>query len=237
MLVSGPFSSVQMPSVLIVDDNMLARHGLKHLLGLEYRGLIFGEAKTGQEAAALLSERSWDAVAIEVSIPGRGGFQVLQDLRLSYPSVPVLMLSSQTDPRHAVRARHLRASGYVGKNSTRAVLLRAFQSVLAGGEHFATSPHAERSTRPVRPELSIRERDILSACVAGRRMGEIAAELNLSIKTVSTYKRRVLNKLHLNSVADLVRYAIDHPELRQPVVRRAGDGQSSAERADLVGGL
>lgn len=114
-------------------------------------------------------------------------------------------------PSTLSRARHLHASGYTGKNTTRAELLKAFSNVLAGKQHFAAAP-PEGVSPPAPPPaaLSTRERDVLVACVAGKRVGEIAAELNLSIKTVSTYKRRILNKLRLNSVAELVRHAIDH---------------------------
>jgi two-component system invasion response regulator UvrY len=203
-----------MPSVLIVDDNLLARHGLRHLLGQEHRGLVFGEAKTGEEAAAHLARRPWDVVVIEVSIPGHDGFQMLQEVRRSYPSTRVVILSPQGNPEHAFRARQLQASGYVGKNSLRAELLKAFRSVLEGKEHFVDTSYngsgAWAMAGPLRPPLSGRERDVLLACVAGKRVGEIAADLNLSIKTVSTYKRRILNKLQLKSVADLVRHAIDH---------------------------
>jgi DNA-binding NarL/FixJ family response regulator len=205
-----------MPSVLIIDDNLLVRQGLKHLLSEEYRGLVFGEAKTSEEAAARLASRTWDVVVIEVSIPGLNGFQMVQEIRRSYPATRVLMLSPHTNPQYALRARQLRASGYAGQNATRAELLRAFHAVLAGKEHFVHPHRGGPGTNPMpmstpmHTGLSARERDILLACVAGKRVGEIATELNLSIKTVSTYKRRVLNKLQLNSVSDLVRYAINH---------------------------
>ena len=121
------------------------------------------------------------------------------------------MLSSHVSSEHSACARRLKASGYTGKNITRAELLKVFHHVLAGKEHFVAAP-PEGVSPPVSPNaaLSGRERDVLAACVAGKRIGDIAGELNLSIKTVSTYKRRILNKLRLNSVAELVRHAIDH---------------------------
>jgi len=201
-----------MPSVLIVDNNVLARLGLKNLLSQEYRGLVFGEARSGEEAAALLASRRWDVALIEVLIPGQDGFQLLRQIRLSYPATRVLMLSPYADPQYALRARQLEASGYVGKNSSRTGLLKAFHRVLAGKKHFADPLDGQEvaGAMPVYPVLSTRECDIFVACVAGKRIGEIAAELNLSIKTVSTYKRRVLDKLNLQSTSDVVRYAIDH---------------------------
>jgi len=203
-----------MPSVLIVDDDLLVRQGLKHLLGEEYRGLIFGEARIREEASARLAGRTWDVMVIEVSIPGLDGFQMLRQIRSTYPASRVLMLSAHSNPHYALRARQLQASGYCGKNATRTEFLKAFRAVLAGKEYFVDPPHSGPGASPLPAStpngLSARERDILLACVAGKRVGETAAELNLSIKTVSTYKRRVLNKLRLNSVSDLVRYAIDH---------------------------
>jgi two-component system invasion response regulator UvrY len=201
-----------MTSVLIVDDNLLVREGLKHLLSQEHRGLAFGEATNGQEVAARLAKRAWDVVVIEVSIPGHDGFQTLQEIRRSYPATRVVMLSRVPSPEHALRARQLKAAGYSAKNSSRAELLRVFHNVLAGKEHFAGAAQGASKTlsAPVPAALSGRERDVLIACVAGKRVGEIAGELNLSIKTVSTYKRRILNKLQLKSVAELVRHAIDH---------------------------
>lgn len=201
-----------MRSVLIVDDNLLARQGLKHLLSQEHSGLVFGEASTAEEAVAFLAKRTWEIVVIEVSIPGHDGFQILQEIRRSYPAVRVVMLSPQANPEHALQARQLQASGYVGKNSRRADVLKVFRRVLAGKDHFADLPHDASAAWPLpeHPPLSTRERDVLLAFVAGKRVGEIASELNVSSKTISTYKRRILNKLQINSVADMVRHAIEH---------------------------
>ncbi len=208
-----------MPSVLILDDNLLVRVGLKQLLAHEFRGMVFGEAKSGEKAALRLASRLWNLVVINISVPGKDPFQMLQEIHAAYPSVRVLMLSANADPRYAMRAKRLRASGYVSTNSTRAQLLKAFHDVLSGKEHFSTSSRLGREGRntPRSTDLSTLERGIMWACVAGTRMKKIAAELNLSVKTVSTYKRRLLNKLQLNSIAELVRYAIDHKDALGPV--------------------
>ena len=200
-----------MPSVLIVYDNVLSREGIKHLLRQEQRDIAFGEAANSEEVAARLGRRSWDVAVIEVSIPGADGFQnASENLRSASPATRVLMPSQHASVRYAFRARQLEANGYSAKNSSRAQILKALVDVLAGKEHFAESNKGRAGRRRVHPDLSSRERDILRACVEGKRVIEIATELRLSVKTVSTYKRRVLNKLQLNSVADLVRYAIDH---------------------------
>lgn len=201
-----------MPSVLIVDDNLLARQGLKHLLSQVRRGLVFGEARTSEEAMAFLARRRWDAVVIDVAIPGQGGFRILQKIAGSYPKSRVVMLSSHANPEHASQARELHAAGYAGKNSPRTDVLKVLRSVLAGKQHFVEAPYEGTGAWPIplHPPLSARERDVLLAFVAGKRVGEIASDLSLNIKTVSTYKRRILDKLGLSSVADLVRYAIEH---------------------------
>jgi DNA-binding NarL/FixJ family response regulator len=201
-----------MPSVLIVDDNLLARQGLKHLLGQVRRGLVFGEAQTSDEAIAFLARRRWSVAVIDVLIPGQGGFPVLRKIRRSYPRCRVVILSAHANREDALQARQLGASGYAGKNSSRPEVLKILRSVLAGKDHFVEAAYEGTGEWPIplHPPLSPRERDVLLAFVAGKRVGEIAAELDLSIKTISTYKRRILDKLRLKSVADLVRYAIEH---------------------------
>jgi two-component system, NarL family, invasion response regulator UvrY len=200
-----------MPSVLIVDDDLLAREGLKYVLNQEQRGLVFGEATTAGEAAACLVRGSWDVVVIEESIAAPDGFRILQDLHRSYPATRFVVLGLAANPKHAVRAGGLKAFSYARKGSSRAELVKAFVRVLASQEHLTGPGHDEpgNGRTPGHAPLSNRERDVLLACVRGQRVGEIAAEYHLSVKTVSTYKRRILDKLRLNSVADLVRYAID----------------------------
>ena len=201
-----------MPSVLVVDDHLLIRHGLKQMLSQEYRGLVFGEARNSDEATVRLAKRPWDLVILDIAIPGKDGFYVLQEIRHRHPSTRVLVLSMHADPQYAVRAQQLGASGYVSKNAGRPELLRAFKSVLAGKEYFEALPSARTSaeTVPGHAGLSTREHAVMLALAAGKSPGEIAAELNLSVKTISTYKCRILDKLALHSTADLVRYVIDH---------------------------
>lgn len=206
-----PIRVFRMPTILIIDDNLLARIGLKHLLNGEYRELVFGDAATEQEAAALFSQRSWDLGVVDIAIAAPKGFQFLREIRQSHPSTRVLVMGTHANTEHAFQARQIGASGYVGKNASRADLVRAFSSVLDGNEYFLDPlPEKGEASLPHLPALSARERHVLAAFVAGKRVGEIAADMHLSIKTVSTYKRRILNKLQLKSVADLVRHAIDH---------------------------
>ena len=201
-----------MPSVLVVDDHLLIRYGLQQMLSQEYRGLVFGEAKNSDEAAVRLARQPWDLVILGIALPSKDGFYVLQEIRRRHPSTRVLVLSRHADPRYTVRARQLGASGYVAKNAGRADLLRAVKRVFAGEQYFEDlpSPGTVAETTSTRAALSTREHEVMLALAAGKSPGEIAAELNLSVKTISTYKGRVLDKLGLHSTAELVRYVIDH---------------------------
>jgi DNA-binding NarL/FixJ family response regulator len=200
-----------MPSVLIVDNHLLIRYGLRHMLSQEHRGLVFGEAKNCKEADILLAKRHWDLVSLALTLPGKSGFNVLQEIRRLHPSTRVLILTTHDNPHYARRARHMGASGYVCKNAGRRDLLRAFKSVLAGKVHFEDLLPLQpvEATVPRNAALSAREREVMLAFAAGKRACEIAGEINLSVKTVSTYKRRILDKLRLHSTADLVCYVID----------------------------
>jgi two-component system invasion response regulator UvrY len=200
------------PSVLIVDENLLTRLGLQQMLSEDYRGLTFGEAKSGDEAVILVMRQSWDLVVLGISILGKNGFYVLQEIRSRHPNSRVLVLSTQADPQYSLRAQEWGAYGCVWKNASRTDFRRAFKNVFAGRKHFENVPSQGAATKtvPRHGGLSAREYAVMLGYVAGKRPGEMAVELGLSIKTVSTYKRRILAKLDLDSIADLVRYAIDH---------------------------
>jgi DNA-binding NarL/FixJ family response regulator len=199
-------------SILIVDDHLLLRQGLKQVLRREFRDLAFGEAKTAEEALARIDAQPWRLVILDIGLPGQDGFFVLREIRARCPETAVLMLSMHADSLYAARSLQLGAAGYVSKSSGRSTLLNAVRNVLQGNRHFGESIRRgvdnPRSIAP-HPTLSAQESKVLLALAAGRRSGQIAAELNLSAKTVNTYKRRVLNKLGLTSTADLLHYVID----------------------------
>jgi DNA-binding NarL/FixJ family response regulator len=200
-----------MPSVLIIENHLLIRYGLRRILSQEYRELVIGEANSNEEAETWLAKRPWDLVILALALPGQDGFHVLQEIRRRYVSTCVLVLTRHDDLHYALQARQMGASGYVCKDADRPELLRALNTVLSGKEYFQNLPSLE-SVAPTVPRnvaLSAREREVILALAAGKRTAEIAAELNLSVKTVSTYKRRILNKLGLHSTADLVHYVID----------------------------
>jgi two-component system invasion response regulator UvrY len=207
-----------MVSVLIIDEHVVFRRGLKQTLSDEIRDVSFCEAKGDAEAVEAVAKRPWDIVILSLT-GGNGGFEVLRKIRMRRPETRVLVLSVHSDARYAAKAVQLGACGFISKSASLAELLKAVRSVLAGRRYLkqevsealaAGSSAVSVTGRPLHAALSRREREILLAIAAGQSIGEIAANLNLSIKTVSTYKRRLLNKLELHSTADLVRYVIDH---------------------------
>ncbi len=200
-------------SILIVDDHLLVREGLKQLLSHEYRDLAFGEARTSEEALARIKAQPWRLVILDIGLPDQDGFFVLKEIRTLRPEAAVLMLSMHPDSLYTARSLRLGAAGYVSKSSSRSTLLKAVKSVLEGKTYFSESIRRggdNPRSGALHENLSTQEFKVLLAVAAGRRTIAIAAELSLSHKTVSTYKRRVLNKLGATSTADLVRYVIDH---------------------------
>ena len=197
-----------MPAVLIVDDHLLVRLGFRQLFSQEYRDALIAEAMDRSGALAQIPKRRWDLVILGMSLPAGDSYDILKTIRRYHSSVPVLGLTLSLDPRAAARAVQMGVSACVSQKTERADLLRAIKFLLAETHSRATRPPAKEA--PKQKHLSAREYKVLSALVSGKRPTQIASELKLSIKTVSTYKRRLLNKLQLDSVADLVRHAIEY---------------------------
>src|ERR1035437_8476188 len=201
-------------SILIVDDHLLIPLGLEQGLGQEFRDVVFGEAETAEEALARIKAQPWHLVILDVSLPDDDdALSVLPEICARRPHAAVLVLGIHPDSQYAARCLQLGASGYISKSSGRSDLLKAVRNVLDGKKHFSQSVlrevHSLRSAAP-HADLSAQEYKVLLSVAAGRRTLEVAAELNLSAKTVSTYKHRALHKLGIESTADLVRYVIDH---------------------------
>jgi two-component system, NarL family, invasion response regulator UvrY len=208
-----------MISVLIVDDHAVVRRGLKQALADEIRDIAFGEAADAKQALAAVAKRPWDLLILDLTLPDRDGLEVLGEVCRQHPKTKVMVLSVNADCGYANRAMQLGARGYVAKDAPLAELLSGVRHVLAGKKYvcrliakkLAENPPTGRTDgRPLHASLSPREREILLALSQGKTVGEIAADHRLDISTVSTYKRRVLNKLQLNSTAEIVRYVIDH---------------------------
>lgn len=203
--------------VLIVDDHKIVRHGLRQVIEEHYPGTEFAEAGTSPEALALLHAGKWDLVLLDVDIPGRSGFEVLEEIKQLWPAIPVLIVSCYPEEEFAVRALKLQASGYLNKAQAADELGTAMKKALAGGR-YVTGALAERLAAalgsdvqgPPHEALSSRELQVLRLVAQGRTLKEIAGELKLSEKTIGTYRSRISEKLRLSTNVELARYALLH---------------------------
>jgi two-component system, NarL family, invasion response regulator UvrY len=200
--------------IVIADDHPIVRAGLREIIAGEPDMAIEGEAETSQEALELVRKEHADVLVLDVKMPGRGGMEVVKLLRDEMPNLPVLMLSVYPEDQLAVRALKAGAAGYLTKESAPAELVGAIRKVVGGGR-YVSAAMAEKlardvsgGDRPPHEKLSDREYQILRMIVRGRTVTEIADELALSVKTISTYRARLMEKLNVKTTADLVRYAL-----------------------------
>ena len=201
-----------MHRILTIDDHEVVREGVKGLFASDVAE--FGEARSGSEAVNLIREKDWDIAILDISLAGRSGLEVLKEIKQIKPKLPVLMLSMHAEDQYAMRAFKAGASGYVSKSSSRDELRDAVLKVIKGGRYVSPSM-AERmvfdltsSEKLPHEQLSDRELEVLCLIASGRTVGEIAASLSLSDKTISTYRRRILDKMQLGTNAELTHYAI-----------------------------
>ena len=197
--------------VLIVDDHPLIRRAIRELLEPE-TGASVEEAGTPDEALAQLRAHQWDIVLLDLSMPGNTGLQLLTTIHAEHPELPILIVSAHAEDQYAVRLLRAGASGFVSKETAPDVLVRAVRRVAGGGRYIseALAEHLADEKREPIETLSNREYEVLRLMGAGRSPTEIAAELSLSVKTISTYRARLLQKLRARKTADLIRYALEH---------------------------
>lgn len=208
-----------MTRILIVDDHIIVREGVVRLLSeLLQPPLEFDEAENGQEAINLILHNDYDLVLLDISMPGRDGLDVLKQMRLLKPRLQVVMLTMHPEEQYAVRAFQTGAAGYLSKGSRPQQLKDALEKVLRGGR-YVSGPQGELLAEAVgTPQegeqlhklLSNRELQFVKLMVSGMTLTEIARELSVSSKTVSTYRLRVLEKLRLRSNAEIINYWIRH---------------------------
>ncbi|MBA4148113.1 MAG: response regulator transcription factor [Verrucomicrobia bacterium] len=203
--------------ILIVDDHLLIRCGLKQILQAEFGMEAFvDEAASAEQALEKVALSDWDVVIMDINLPGRSGLVILDDLKVMRPKLPVLILSAYSEEEFAVRVLKAGAAGFIAKESTHLELVKAVKTVLAGGKHvtnntaqmLATFLNAPAEKLP-HEELSDREHQVLSMLGHGKTSTEIAKLLSLSVKTVSTYRARILKKMDLKTNGQLIRYAIE----------------------------
>jgi len=201
--------------ILITDDHAVVRQGLKQILAAEFKRAEFGEAANAREAIAAVWDKTWDVVILDITMPGRSGFEVLKEIKKSRPQLPVLILSMHPEDQFAVRILKAGASGYMTKESAPDELVTAVRKLLAGGRYISPAlaetmaSYLSIDTRKLPHEhLSDREFMVLRLIASGKPVGAIARDLDLSVKTISTYRARILEKMGLANNAELTHYAI-----------------------------
>lgn len=201
--------------VLIADDHTLLREGLRRLLAATADIRVEGEAANGDEALALVKAGDYDIAVLDMSMPGISGIELIKRIRLEKPRLRVLILSMHGEAQYAARALRAGAAGYVTKDAASAQLVSAIRKVAAGGAHISEAAAvqlvaAQGADAAPHARLSNREFEVFRLLVQGTGPTEIAEQLHLSVKTVSTHKTRILEKMGMESTADLVRYAVEN---------------------------
>jgi len=198
--------------ILTVDDHEVVRRGLKEMF--TEASATFGEARSGAEALTLVREQQWDVVILDISLGGRSGLEVLAELKQLRPRMPVLILSMHAEDQYAVRAFRAGASGYINKASSGEELRRAILKIIKGGQYVGPTLAEKMVLQLSQPgkvpheSLSNREFEVLCSIASGKTVTEIASTLSLSNKTISTYRRRILDKMDMRTNAELTHYAI-----------------------------
>jgi len=207
--------------ILLVDDHPMVLAGIRQMVLRAFPEARIGEVNDARQALESVIKEAWTVVVLDLDLPDRNGLDLLKDIRLAAPQVPVLILSGQPERDYGVQALKGGAAGFVAKTELATVLVDAIQKVCARGRHVSPAL-AERlahsldpaGSRPLHDQLSAREFQILASLAKGQSVGEIARQLSLSVKTVSTYRTRLLKKMGLKSNAELMRYALQHGLVR-----------------------
>ena len=203
--------------VLLADDHAIIRDGLKQILADTDDLAVAGEAANGLELMQQVRDRDWDVLVLDISMPGRNGLELIHMIKNEKPELPILILSMHHEEQYAVRAFQAGAMGYLTKESDGELLVAAIRRVANGGVQISDKV-AELMVRGIRPAtaalphslLSDREYQVFNLLVGGLGLTEIVDELSLSVKTISTHKTHILQKMNLATTADLIRYAIAH---------------------------
>jgi DNA-binding NarL/FixJ family response regulator len=201
--------------ILLTDDHAVVRQGLKLILADHFKRALFGEARNAQEAFARVAKENWDVVVLDITMPGRSGLEVLRELKRLRPKMPVLVHSMHPEDQFAVRMLKTGAAGYLTKESAGEELVGAIERVVRGGRYISSSL-AERMAsylnidvhKAPHERLSNREFLVLRMIASGKAVSQIAKELSLSVKTISTYRARVLEKMDMKNNSELTHYAV-----------------------------
>lgn len=203
--------------ILIADDHAVVRRGLKEILTDALPGAEFSEAGNGDEVLSHLGKSTISLLVLDISMPGRSGMDVLREVKHSYPRLPVIILSCQPEEQYAMRCLRAGAAAYINKESAPEELALATRKILSGGRYVSASLAEklidnldEGASKPLHELLSDREFEVMKMIAAGVPLTEIGDRLHVSVKTISTYRARIMEKMQMKSNADLTRYAITH---------------------------
>lgn len=203
--------------VLIADDHPIVLEGIKQVLEETPDIIVGGEARTGEETLSKVRQGGWDVAVVDLRMPGPHGLDLIRQITRINPTLPVLVLSMHAEDQFAVRLLKGGAAGYVTKESASEELVKAIRKVCAGGKYVSAQLAEKLAENLAQPQdqfphhaLSDREHEVLCRIAEGHSVKDIAAALKLSVKTVSTYRTRVLEKMRMKSNADLIRYALKH---------------------------
>ena len=209
--------------IVIADDHTIVREGLKQILSAAGDLAVIGEAQNGREVLERVRGLDFEVLLLDMSMPGKSGIELIKQVRAEKPKLRILVLSMHEEEQYAVRAIKAGAAGYLTKDSASAQLVSAIRKV-AGGGAFITDSVAQQLALGAMPQtegpphgaLSDREFQVFRELVSGKAVTDIAAELNLSVKTVSTHKARIMQKMNMSNPAELIRYAIHHRLVDDP---------------------
>jgi DNA-binding NarL/FixJ family response regulator len=203
--------------ILIADDHTVVRKGLKQILLDEFPGAKIEEVPDAEGLIKKVMQGKWDIVVSDLSMPGRSGLDALQQIKISHPGLPVLILSIHPEEQYALRALKAGAAGYLSKDTAPDELVKAVQKVLLGKKYISQSiaeklanTLSAKADKFLHENLSNREFDVMKLLANGKSVSEIAEILSLSVTTVSTYRARVMTKMNLKSNSDLTKYAIEN---------------------------
>jgi len=203
--------------LLVADDHAIVRKGIEQIIAETTDIVVTAEARNGQEVMDKVSKNVYDLVLLDIAMPGRDGLEVLKELKKNKPKLAVLMLSMYPEEQYAIRALRSGASGYLTKERAPDELIAAIRKVSSGGKYISSSlaekivhKLGNQSDAPLHEQLSDREYQIFIKLASGNTISEIADELVLSVKTISTYRARLLLKMNMKSNAEITRYAIEN---------------------------
>ena len=203
--------------ILIADDHAVVRRGLREILADSLPDAGFSEACNGDEVLGQLSKSTIALLVLDINMPGRSGMDVLRDVKQTYPRLPVIILSAHSEEQYGVRCLRAGAAAYITKESASDELAIATRKILDGGRYISASLAEklistldEQVDKPLHESLSDREHEVMKMIAAGVHLTEIGEKLHVSVKTISSYRARIMEKMQMTSNAELTRYAMTH---------------------------